>query len=60
MSSELPNAEQVAAYLRAHKDFFVEHEALLADITIPHETGKAVSLVERQVVVLRERNIVIG
>lgn len=57
MSSELPNAEQVAAYLRAHKDFFVEHESLLADITIPHETGKAVSLVERQVVVLRERNI---
>jgi len=57
MSSELPNAEQVAAYLRAHQDFFVNHEALLADITIPHETGKAVSLVERQVVVLRERNI---
>lgn len=57
MSSELPDAAQVAAYLRAHKDFFVDHEALLADITIPHETGKAVSLVERQVMVLRERNI---
>lgn len=57
MSNELPSAEQVAAYLKAHKDFFVDHEALLADITIPHETGKAVSLVERQVVVLRERNV---
>lgn len=57
MSSELPSAEQVAAYLKAHKDFFVDHESLLADITIPHETGKAVSLVERQVVVLRERNV---
>ena len=57
MSSELPGAEQVAAYLKAHKDFFVDHESLLADITIPHETGKAVSLVERQVGVLRERNI---
>lgn len=57
MSSELPSAEQVAAYLKAHKDFFVDHESLLADITIPHETGKAVSLVERQVVVLRERNL---
>ena len=57
MSSEVPSAEQVAAYLKAHKDFFVDHEALLADITIPHETGKAVSLVERQVVVLRERNL---
>lgn len=30
---------------------------MLADISIPHETGKAVSLVERQVVVLRERNV---
>lgn len=57
MSSEMPTAEQVAAYLKAHKDFFVDHESLLADITIPHETGKAVSLVERQVVVLRERNL---
>jgi len=57
MSSELPSAEQVAAYLKAHKNFFVDHEALLADISIPHETGKAVSLVERQVVVLRERNV---
>jgi uncharacterized protein YigA (DUF484 family) len=35
----------------------VTHESLLADITIPHETGKAVSLVERQVGVLRERNV---
>ena len=57
MSSELPSAEQVVAYLKAHKNFFVDHEALLADISIPHETGKAVSLVERQVVVLRERNV---
>ncbi len=57
MSSELPSAEQVVAYLKAHKNFFVDHEALLADISIPHETGKAVSLVERQVVVSRERNV---
>lgn len=48
---------QVVAYLKAHKDFFVTHEALLADITVPHASGSAVSLVERQVGVLRERNL---
>lgn len=49
--------EQIVAYLKAHKDFFVTHESLLADITVPHSTGSAVSLVERQVGVLRERNL---
>ncbi|MDP2228405.1 MAG: DUF484 family protein [Moraxellaceae bacterium] len=57
MSSEALTAEQVVAYLKANPDFFVGHERLLADITVPHETGKAVSLVERQVGVLRERNV---
>ena len=57
MSSEFPNEEQVAAYLRAHRDFFTTHEELLADLVIPHVTGTAVSLVERQVGVLRERNV---
>ncbi|MDI1301340.1 MAG: DUF484 family protein [bacterium] len=61
MSGESPSdafdESQVVAYLKAHKDFFVTHEALLADITVPHATGTAVSLVERQVGVLRERNL---
>ncbi len=61
MSGESPSdafdESQVVAYLKAHKDFFVTHEALLADITVPHVTGTAVSLVERQVGVLRERNL---
>lgn len=49
--------EQVAAYLREHSDFFLDHQDLLADIRLPHETGAAVSLVERQVSILRERNM---
>lgn len=49
--------EQIAAYLQAHPDFFVNHQLLLAELTLPHESGSAVSLVERQVSILRERNI---
>jgi uncharacterized protein YigA (DUF484 family) len=55
--SDFPSEAQVLAYLRAHKDFFGAHEELLAELVIPHPTGKAVSLVERQVGVLRERNL---
>lgn len=47
----------VAEYLRQHPDFFVKHPALLADLRLPHESGEAISLVERQVSVLRERNM---
>jgi uncharacterized protein len=49
--------EQIAAYLQAHPDFFVEQQDLLVELTLPHESGSAVSLVERQVSILRERNI---
>jgi uncharacterized protein len=37
--------------------FFEQHHELLAEISLPHESGSAVSLVERQVALLRERNI---
>lgn len=50
-------AAQVAAYLEAHPDFFVEHEELLPALRIPHRRGDTVSLVERQMKILRERNI---
>ncbi|WP_062064636.1 DUF484 family protein [Cellvibrio sp. OA-2007] len=49
--------EQIEAYLREHPDFFEQHQDLLAEISLPHESGSAVSLVERQVSILRERNI---
>jgi len=51
------DAEQVAEYLREHPEFFVEHDELIPEMRIPHESGSAVSLVERQVRLLRERNI---
>ncbi len=49
--------EQVVAYLQQHPDFFVYHQELLGDLFLPHESGPAVSLVERQVSILRERNM---
>lgn len=51
------DAAQVADYLRRNPAFFAEHEELLTDLIIPHQRGQSVSLVERQVKLLRERNI---
>lgn len=49
-------AEKIATYLSQHSDFFIQHADVLATLAIPHDTGGAVSLVERQVRVLREEN----
>ncbi len=48
--------QQVSDYLVTHPDFFVRHPEVLAEIDIPHPTGDAVSLIERQVRTLREQN----
>lgn len=48
--------DAVVAYLRTHPDFFERHLALLTELVIPHSArGRAVSLVERQVVALRDQ-----
>lgn len=49
--------EVVADYLRKHPYFFNDYPDLVADMHVNHDSGKAVSLVERQVSILRERNI---
>lgn len=49
--------DSVVEYLRSNKDFFLRHTDLLAEIDLPHHSGQAVSLVEKQVAILRERNI---
>ena len=50
--------DQVSDYLRRNPDFFNNKPALLADMNLPHQPGTgAVSLVERQVSVLRDRNM---
>lgn len=54
---ETPDDEQmVADYLDSHPDFFANHLQLLSTLKIPHPSGDAVSLVERHMQALRERN----
>ncbi|WP_030129117.1 MULTISPECIES: DUF484 family protein [unclassified Pseudomonas] len=55
--SESLEAAAIAAYLEAHPDFFIEHEELLPALRIPHQRGDTISLVERQMTILRDRNI---
>ncbi|MFC3680581.1 DUF484 family protein [Bacterioplanoides pacificum] len=47
----------VAEFLQDHPDFFIGKDDLLAEMRIPHNTGPATSLVERQLSVHRERNV---
>lgn len=54
-ATEPLDAAAVAAYFSANPDFFVQHPELLAGLRIPHPTRGAVSLIEHQVAVLRER-----
>jgi len=46
----------VRSYLLDHPHFFTENADLLEQLALPHLSGAAISLVERQVGVLRERN----
>ena len=55
--SSCVTADQVAQYLKDHPDFFINRDSLLEQITLPHESGKAISLLERQVKILSERSI---
>jgi len=49
--------DAIAAYLESHADYFERHPAVLAQLVLPHSAGSgAISLIERQVSVLRQRN----
>jgi len=48
-------SQTVIDYLSENPDFFNQHEELLIDLKIPHPSGQAVSLLERQVHVLRDQ-----
>lgn len=58
IKQEALNDVSVAEYLQTYTDFFERNGPLLAKLRLPHlrDAGSTVSLVERQVEVLRERN----
>lgn len=50
------NEREVVAYLKAHSDFLGRHPDLLESIELRHKSGSAVSLIEKQVDMLRAKN----
>lgn len=50
------NASDVIQFLQTHPDFFDDNSGLLTDLTVTHpHNGQAISLIERQMLALRER-----
>lgn len=51
------DAAQIAAWLETHPEFFTNQQELLGKLHIPHPaTGEAISLIEKQVDILRSQN----
>jgi len=50
------SADEVEVFLRRHPDFFHDRLDLLETLNVPHPCGEAVSLVSRQISLLRDRN----
>jgi hypothetical protein len=51
----LDTEQQLLELLRDYPDILVRNPALLSELEVPHEAGRAVSLIERQVSVLRDK-----
>lgn len=54
---EEPSEQAVHDYLATHPDFFEHNPKLLSSLNLPHPSGGTVSLVERQVSVLRQKDL---
>ena len=53
-AEKMLSLQEVRDYLINNSDFFLEQQDLFTELNFPHETSGAVSLIERQVQVLRE------
>ncbi len=53
---EPATTQQVVDYLLSHPNFLEEHSYLLTELTVKHQSGQSISLVERQVAALRQEN----
>ncbi|MGH8209853.1 MAG: DUF484 family protein [Steroidobacteraceae bacterium] len=57
LSATETEEESIATYLQHNPEFFERHQALLARLRLPHvRGGSTISLVERQIEVLREKH----
>ena len=56
LPDEILQVDDVVAYLRRHPDFFADQTELLEVLKVPHACGDAVSLVAKQLELLREKN----
>ena len=57
LDEETLDESMIADYLQGNPDFFERHSTLLTKLKLPHNRGNsAISLVERQVAALRDKN----
>jgi len=56
-TEETLSEDAIHDYLADNPDFFERHAELLGSLRLPHSSGAAVSLVERQVSVLRQKDL---
>ncbi len=57
LSATETEEEAIATYLQTNPDFFERHQTLLTRLRLPHvRGGSTISLVERQIEVLREKH----
>ncbi len=56
MSNAANQAQEIARFLGDNPDFFLEHADLFSQLQVPHpHKAGAISLAERQIIILRER-----
>ncbi len=56
VNTETLDLEAIVTYLRRHPRFFEDHPNLLKKLHLRHESGDAISLIERQNQILRQEN----
>ena len=57
---DLPSEDEVRKYLQQNPNFLEDNLDILESLNVHHKSGKAVSLVERQLEVMRDRNKEMG
>ena len=58
LAGEALSDQEMLDYLRSNPDFFQRHATAIAELSLSHESGKAVSLIEHQVAILRDGQLI--